>query len=193
MLNLKEQFQNRLGFSLIELVLVIGISSILLLVIGSLQYVTVKGYEYIEEKDEIYLYGRYINDYINNEIRKADLIIDSEKIDGLNTKFPANIGFVTMYDRGENIGSNELRYNFRTYYMNGTTLVRIACNNNHGRYPKANDLKGYNEIYEKVISIEDTKIDYENRLVELSFVLGNDEKDISTFKSVIYLSNKIDY
>ena len=126
MLILKRRFLNKSGFSLIEMVLAIGISSILLLVVLSLYSVSTKGFEYTLQEDETYLYGRYIVEQLKYEIKKSDTIIKSDKIENLNTKFPANIGFVIMTDRGKNYKEISERYNFCTYYMKNSILVRLA-------------------------------------------------------------------
>ncbi|MDD4726144.1 MAG: prepilin-type N-terminal cleavage/methylation domain-containing protein [Tissierellia bacterium] len=193
MLILKRRFLNKSGFSLIEMVLAIGISSILLLVVLSLYSVSTKGFEYTLQEDETYLYGRYIVEQLKYEIKKSDTIIKSDKIENLNTKFPANIGFVIMTDRGKNYKDTSERYNFCTYYMKNSTLVRIAYNNSNGKYPVASNFSGYNEIYDRVISIDSTSIDYDNKIVELSISLGNTEENLTIFKSTVYLYNNIDF
>ncbi|NLL82432.1 MAG: prepilin-type N-terminal cleavage/methylation domain-containing protein, partial [Tissierellia bacterium] len=187
--------QDKSGFSLIEMVIVIGISSMLLLIILSLYNASTKGLKYTLERDETYLYGRYIVDYIKNEIKQSDVIIKSEKIENLDNKYPTNIGFVIMTDRGENYYNKGYvsRYNFCTYYMKDNILVRIAYNASNGKYPKAVNFGGYNEVYDRVISIDKTRVDYDNKLLELSISLGNSEEQACVFSSTIFLYNNIDY
>ncbi|WFA09683.1 prepilin-type N-terminal cleavage/methylation domain-containing protein [Tissierella sp. Yu-01] len=195
MLNSKQQFQNRKGFSLIEFVLVIGISSMIILIIFSLYNISTNALIYADEKNETLLYGRYIIDYIKYEVRNADLIIKSDKIVDLDIRYPNNIGFVIMVDRGEKYYENnhEKRYGYHTYHLKGNLFERIAYNSNNAKYPKASQFSGYNGVYDKVYSIDDTILHYDNKLLLLSVTLGIDEKDTSTYKSTIYLYNKLDY
>jgi prepilin-type N-terminal cleavage/methylation domain-containing protein len=194
MLNLRQLFLNRRGFSLIEFILVIGISSMIFLIIFSLYEINSKAMVYADERDEVYLYGKYIVDYIGYEVRNSDLIIRADKIKELNTKYPNNVGFLAMIDRGENYAANghDYRYVFFTYHLKGNTLERIAYNTNNSKYPTATQLRGYNGIYDKVLSIKESKLNFDSKLLELSVTLGTDNNS-KTYKSAIYLFNKLDF
>lgn len=194
MLNSRQQYQNRNGFSLIEFVLVIGISSMIILIIFSLYNISTNALTYADKRSDTLLYGRYIIDYIKYEVRNADLIIKSDKIVDLDIKYPNNIGFVVMVDRGEKYYENhEKRYGYHTYHLKGNLFERIAYNSNSTIYPKASQFSGYNGIYDEVYSIDETILNFDTKLLVLSVTLGTDEKNTSTYKSTIFLYNKLDY
>ncbi len=155
-----------------------------------------KSYSRTQEKDELLLNARYGVEYIKNEIKNADLIISSEKIENLNSKFPTNIGFVILTIEEETInGIISYTYNYVTYYTENSNLKRIAYNDIEEEYPHANDLRGYNEISSLIASMENTRCDWENKMINLDFVFTpsaeNDLKlDIS---SDIFIRCGIDY
>lgn len=144
-----------------------------------------------ESMDEALLHGRFGIEYIKEELREADMIISSDLIPNLNSIYPDNIGFVLYNDNGI-IGSDE-RYSFTTYYLANNNLVRIDRNQKISSYPDASKLSGYNEVCENVLSIADTEVNYEDKLISLSLSMGYDQKEFHNFKSCIYLDVEYDY
>ena len=94
MFNLKHGYLNKKGFTLLELILGIGIMSLLIITFYTILTFNLKVNEKALLEDEILLNGRYILEYIKGEINSADKIIVSDKFEGLDGKFPNNIGFV---------------------------------------------------------------------------------------------------
>ncbi len=181
------------GFVLSELIIVIGIYSIFLASFYSILDITNKSMIFADNEDEILLQGRYIIDYIKNEVKEADMIIASYNILNLDSTYPENIGFVLLEDKGEsNIPINQ-RYRFYTYYLKNDKLIRISTNKDTSDYPIASDLRGFNEMCEDVLSINDTNMDFENKLLELRLSFGKDGKEAHCFKSTTFINNIVDY
>lgn len=156
-----------------------------------------KSYSTAQEKDELLLNARYGLEYVKNEIKNADLIISNDKIRNLNSKYPSNIGFVILTIEEETInGIIYYTYNYVTYYTDKGSLKRIAYNNDiENKYPHANNLSGYNEICTLVASIENTKCDWENKMINLDFTFSpSAESDLKFYiKSDIFIRCDIDY
>lgn len=194
MLNLKLPSQkNRRGFSLIEVILVICLSSILLITAYSILHLANNTLSFAESEDEILLNGRFITDYIKNEIKESDLVISSNKISNLDTMYPSNIGFVVMQDKGEGYSPINERYNFFTYYLNGDRLIRIAYNKSSNIYPDVSKLSGFNELCVGVLSMDGTNLDFNRKLLQLSISLGNGSREVHCFKTTLYLATILDY
>lgn len=195
-LNTRHSYLKNKGFTLIELILAVGISSMIILSLYSILDLSFKSYSTAQEKDELLLNARYGVEYIKNEIKNADLIISNEKIINLNSKFPSNIGFVILTIEEETInGLISYRYNFVTYFTENGILKRIAYNDIEKDYPHANDLKGYNEISTLVAGIGNTKCDWENKIINLDFTFASSaESDLKLdIRSDIFIRCDIDY
>lgn len=152
-----------------------------------------------ETKDELILSGRYALEYIKEEIKAADKIISTKKISSFNTKYPNNFGFVIMQDTydylDKPINDNEFkeRYRFISYYLKGNVIQRIACSKSTTNYPTIGFLEGHNVICESVISITESNIDFDKKLLKLCISLGNESGEFYNFKSTLYLNCTIDY
>lgn len=191
MLNISHQDQNRRGFTIIEFILGMTLFVLLLSTAFAMLHFTIKASTIGENEDEVLLYGRFVVDYIKEEIRSADLIIPSDKIPNLNNIYPENIGFVMMKDNG--ISNPEERYRFYTYYLKGDKLVRISRNLKYNTYPDASLLAGYNEMCDGVLSMDNTRNDFPNKLIHFSITMGNDNREVHSFKSTLYIANNLDY
>jgi prepilin-type N-terminal cleavage/methylation domain-containing protein len=190
-LNLKHLFQNRKAFTLIEFILGLTLLSIVLTTFFSIINFSRRALESVEFEDELLLNGRFGIEYLKEEIKSMDKVIDSNKISQLNTKYPNNIGFVLMSDN-EVVNSDD-RYKFVTYYLNGDReLVRIAKHSYFNTYPMAKDFSGYNVICKNVFSIKDTIVDKENKLIKLSLNMGKDS-GILKLKSTFFVGIKYDF
>lgn len=197
MWNSKHQFQSKFGFLLLELILSITLASILILSFYSMLQYTTTASILGEKYDEIILNGRYGIEYIKEEIKSADKIISTSKIKNFNIKYPKNFGFVIvqdMYDHRystDSSGEPKDRYRFISYYLNGNVIQRIACTQDS--YPAADNLSGHNVLSENVLSINDSSVDFENKLIHLSLSLGNEKKELYKFKSTVYINCTTDY
>ncbi len=141
-----------------------------------------------DEKDELMLNGRYAIEYIKEEIKSADKIISSDKIEGLKKKFPTNVGFVIMII-DDNNGYNLHKYS--TYYVKDNKIIRLACSLKDNKYPSYTKFDGYNELCGFVNNIEETKFDIENSMINLNLKFKHNHEKLE-LKSDIYIRCPID-
>lgn len=203
MLKSKLQFQNKSGFTLIELVLGLAITSILIITLyNCLSFVLTTSQKGIEE-DQILLNGRYILEYIKEDIGSADKIITSSNFEGLNSTFPTNIGFVILNlkkDRDEKTGKlqDAVTYSYTTYYFKNDSIVRINTKKLihkdiitdtqifKNKLPKASEFSGYNAIGYDLSS--ESKISLNKRnIISLDLSFKNNKSQISNFKSDVFI------
>ena len=184
MWNIKHIFLKSKGFTLIEVILALAISSMVIIPIFSILNFSIKSCDLGEQKDDLILNGRFAIEFIKDEVKIADRIISSDKISGLNERYPTNIGFVIMID--ENNG--ELRY--ITYYTKDEELLRIACTRLTDKYPNQSYFGGHNTISEFVDNIEESQFDTDNSIILLDFKLIHRDEDL---KTDIYIRCPMDY
>lgn len=181
MLNLKESYSNRKGFTLLEMILYIAILSILLLSLSSVLSITSRACLDSESFDMALFNGRFAMEYIKGEIISADRIISSLEFDNLNEDFPNNIGFVTLEEElyynldGEVTNSN---YNFSTYYFEDDRLVRVAYNTSNSSLYDSERLSGHNQICDGIVESGNCSLDKEKNLIKLSFSMNNGGKPL---------------
>lgn len=192
MCSLKLPYENRRAFTLIELILFMAISSLLMLTYFSVLTFNLRVSERNLLEDEMLLNGRYILEYIKEEIAHADRIVTSSNFAGLDEKFPTNIGFVIVNVQPHNpttekITSLDSICNYSTYYFNDNKIIRIAASKiGNNQLPYHGLFRGYNEIAGGVL--ESSKISLEqNDLVKFDLCLGEDKREIVSFKSTINL------
>lgn len=188
MLSTLHIFHKNKGFTLIEVILAIGICSLIITPICSIFKFSIDACAIGDEKEELMLNGRYAIEYIKEEIKSADKIISSDKIIGLREKFPTNVGFVTMVIE-ENIDYNIYRYS--TYYRKNDKIIRLACGVKDDKYPSYIKFDGYNELCGFASSIEDTKFDIENSMIHLDLKFKHTHESLE-LKSDIYIRCPID-
>lgn len=186
-LNIKHFYKRNKGFTLIELILVLGMCSIIILPICSMLDFSLKSCEFVEEKDEVFLNARYGIEYIKEEVKSADIVVSQDKIKNLNLKYPTNIGFLLVFI------DNEI-YKYVTYHTDNGKLIRVTCDSIKGKYPSYGHFKGYNEICRLVDNIGNTKLDKENGMINLdfNFKYSNNNKASLNIKSDIYIRCSID-
>lgn len=185
MLNYMALYQNNKGFTLIEFLLYFTISSILLLSILSLFIYSNKALNATDITDEIFLNGRYGLEYIKEEVLSADKIATSNKFKNLDSRYPTNIGFVLMKENGD-------LYEYITYYQKNDELIRIACKYSSKSYPSQDYFKGFNQISTNLLSLKNTKIDKENKILNLHLDMGLDNKSKMEFKYTTFFRCIID-
>lgn len=184
-------FQNNKGFTLIEFILGITLTTILLITIFSLFNYSNRILERSDNMDRIILNGRFGLEYIRDEVLIADKIISSYKFKDLNLMYPTNIGFVIMKEKKKSDG--EISYDFITYYRKNDELMRIACENFTGNYPSQGNFKGFNQICTNLTLLENTNINIDNKVLNLQLNMGLNDESIMEFKSTIYLRCLIDF
>jgi|GEM_PF-529560 len=187
------------GFSLIELILTLSISSIIILSACSMLNYALNICSTMEEEDDILLNGRYAIEYIKREIRRAEEIIDikHERFYDLHLKNRDNIGFVIMKrepnpDEGETNGKDYI-YNFSTYYVKNNTLYRIAANNSSKSYPRPIFFGGHNVVAEHVASFKQTNIDFKAKIIDLCLTLRGDRSKETSFDTRIQIRCPVIY
>lgn len=193
MYSLKLRYESRKAFTLVELILFMAISSLLMLTFFSVLTFNLRMSEKNLLEDEMLLNGRYILEYIKEEIANADRILPSSSFVGLDEKFPTNIGFVIVkVNSYEEIVKDEKKYrekhcNYSTYYFKENKVIRIATDNiPANKLPYHGLFKGYNEIAGGLL--DNSKITLqENDIVKFDLSLGEDNKSIVNFKSTIKL------
>lgn len=178
------------GFTLIEVILALGISSIVVISTYSLldfsRNACIKG----EIIDNLLLNGRYAIEYIKDDIREADRIISTDKFSGLNILYPSNVGFVIL-KIDENQKPEE--YRFITYYMKNDKIVRLSCNRFNDKYPGQSYFDGSNNLCEYVGNIANTKFDPIHKLIYLDFIFNHINGEELRLKSDVYIRCPIDY
>ena len=161
------------GFTLIELLLALTISCIIAICLYSILDFTINTCRLTDAQDEVLLNGRYAIEYIKREIKSAEKIMDInlDIFSEIVENYEDNIGFVIMRYNPDVIE----KYNYSTYYLKNNKIYRIAAKREMEEYPKGGSFGGHNVIAEFVISIENTDIDFETRLIDLSFILGEEQ------------------
>lgn len=186
MSNLKLIFQKSKGFTLIELILSLGLSSIIILSLFNILNFSRNAFSLGNERDELMLNGRYAIEYIKNEVRSAESILPTNKISGLNGHYRENVGFVIMKKE------NHLYNRFTTYYRKDGKIIRISGTAPINRYPNYTNLEGHNEISEFITSIKDCKLDIENKMIYLDIKLESSNGDELNLKSHFLIRCPID-
>lgn len=189
--NINHRLKNKRGFTIIEFIVSFGILSIVMASMFNILSYSLKASSKGQDMDELLLNGRFGVEYIKEELRNADRLISADNIVNLNTMYPDNIGFVVFKDSG--VEGSDTRYNFSTYYSKDNKLIRIAINLKNSAYPEAKSLSGFNEVSEGVLSISNTRVDKENRLVFLDISMGYEEDIFHSFKSCLYLETDFDF
>lgn len=188
MLNIKLYCHTNKGFTLIEIIISLFISSIIVLSIMNILQVSIKACNYGENKDQLLLNGRYAIQYIKDDIKSADKIIDSNKIENLISKFPTNIGFVIL--KHQEVQGTDL---YITYHRKDDKIVRTACEFYGERYPTAYYFSGYNDLCETVEDINNTKSDWENSIINLELKFKYKDSQRLELKSQVFIRCPIDY
>lgn len=194
MLKLKLRFQNRNGFTLMEVVLGVTIISILLMTLYTSLSYTSKVTKNSMDKDEVLLNGRYTLEYIKENIGSADKIIASSCFIDLDATFPTNIGFVVL---NIILNSKNDDYSYTTYYFKDDSLVRINAKVAMGKnikldadklkasLPKAEKFSGYNAIAYDVLR-ESSIVLNENNIISLDLCFKKKNTVMLNFKSDIF-------
>ena len=194
-LGLRHPSENNKGFTLIELVLSLSLISLILLMVFNLMQYTIMTSNVSNYKDEILTNGRYGLEYMINEIKKADKIIDSSKIRNFNIDYPNNLGFVIYnYYKGD---SNQAdRHEFTSYYARDRTLRRIKCSRDIKEYQDIRIFSslssGDNFLCEYLIDVSNTKVNFQDEIINLNLVVGNAEYSYE-FNTMVNISCTTDY
>lgn len=180
MWNFKGASSNRKGFTLLEMILSIAITSILLTSICSILLFSNKAISKSDSIDNAMFNGRYAIDYIKGEIINSDRIISSSNFCALDEELPNNLGFVSMNERivyNDKSKIIDTVYNFRTYYIEDGNLVRIAYSCKDDPLYNYYLLSGNNQIASGIMD-NNCSLDTENNIITLSFDLESAGKSL---------------
>lgn len=131
--------RNRPGFTLIELVCALAISSMLVVVLSAMFQQSLLFCESMEAKDQLYFDGEFTMDYLEREVRSAVAVYGPEDIP-LHIGPPGiPLGFILE------LGPNKF-VQYKTY---GTVLYRYTSGKRNG-FTSINFVKGKNAVSKKM-------------------------------------------
>ncbi|QQK08623.1 PilW family protein [Miniphocaeibacter halophilus] len=157
------------GFTLIELIVALGISSILIIVISYIMATSGKIMESNISRNKLNNNGGYAIDYIEKEIRRS---INIYNIDDFIAKpKDNNLGFlleVVPYQAEKN------PYQYIYYYLDKGNLIRysIGIENPIEEGIKSSNI-GTNKIAENIVSIKKTYFNINEKFIHLNFQCEN--------------------
>lgn len=194
MLSSKEQFLNKKGFSLIEMIISISIICILISGLYSLMNFTKIIVNKGDDIDTALYNGRYAIEQIKSEIISADKVYSSLKFRNIDYYYPNNIGFVTMKKEIKFKSSklDEVKYNYVTYYQKNDELIRIAYNTLDDSLFNANSFSGHNQICNGLIDFTNSNLDIENNVINLSINMAQGNECL-LFETTMNLRCPIEY
>lgn len=190
MWSIGQWLRDRKGFTLMELICSLCIGSIILGICLSMLTLSSRSNIYGDKIDEFLYNGNFALEYMKNEIQNADKIISSDKIKDLNTLQPNNIGFVIMEYQPKAVETE--KYVFITYYIKDNKLIRLSRRKLTNSNPNGNILSKSNDICEFAIDFGDTTLDWENKILYLNLLLGDDTM-ADYYKSTIFIHCSTDY
>lgn len=173
------------GFTLVELIITLGVFSIIILILYNILSFSIKSGEKIEKENEYIQNGKYAINYITKEIKSCDEIVSSKKFANLDELHPVNLGFVIK----KNIKNN--KYLYITYYHHYDRIRRCAVESKE-EYPSGYLFAGHNNIAEYIYSIENTTVDFDKRTITLDFFIGKDKDEDINLKTIIYIRCPVD-
>ncbi len=181
MLTWKPIYQRSKGFTLVELMLALGLACIIMVPLYNLLNFSTRAYDRGCDQDDLMLNARYAIEYIKREVKLADSVIASDEVIGLNAKYKPNVGFVIVSKSSDKLNR------YTTYYVKNKDLIRISGEVGHTTAPNYNHLSGYNDICEGVDSLGDSYFDKENNLINLDLRMKSDNGDSLNLKSDIFI------
>lgn len=172
------------GFSLIEIVVSLGIVSIVMAALFCILHFTSITTKKVEDHDSGLITAIYSLEYIIDEVKTADEIYPIEECPGLKEKYPNHLGFITMEKEGT-------QFNYRTYYEGEGSIIRIAKMKSVKLMPSAADFSGHNRITENIIDTDGSYLDIENELVYISIEVPIGEGTTKTYKTCISVKGRV--
>lgn len=192
-LHLKHLLKNKKGYTLIELLVSISLMAVILLIVSSLINFSIITSSNSYYRDEILSKGRYSFEYISGEIRRADKIIDTNKINGFNSKYPDNLGFI-IYNYNDIDKNPKGNYEYTSYYIGDDVLYRIKCRKIDEKYPSVDYFikeSGINFLSDNIWE-NNTMVDFQANNIILSFII-KDYNFSYEFESVFNMNCPTDY
>lgn len=174
------------GFTLIELMIFMYISSILILAFYSIVASAVKTTSSLESNEEIMQNGTYCIEYMKREIKSAEKIISKDKIKDFNVKYKNSFGFVIQ------LRESKIAFNYVTYYFKNGKIMRDAGKSSSS-YPNASVLGGSNEVARYIKSISGSKVDFDKKKITMCLNLGSDKGKEKVVKTEVKIRCPVDY
>lgn len=178
------------GFTLIELVIGIALTSIIISLSFSVFSFTSKVANGVSVEDDFLLQGRFAIEFIKEEFSKDSPSIKSIEIVSMEDYLPED--FLYTDTLGFFIIKEEANYKHIFYKLDGETLTRIAFETADKKPNRMPVMRGNNPILEDVIHIGDTYYDKENKLLCLVIRTKNKANNKEyCFMETIYLKDDI--
>lgn len=184
MLNFKRQETWNRAFTLIELVIGIGLTGLLLLVSFSIFSFTSKVASDVQTEDDFLLQGRFAIEYVREDITEATEIVSMEEYLPDNFLYTDTLDFFIVKE--------EIDFNHIFYKLDGEILTRISFKTSEKLPKNMPNMRGNNPILEDVCKISESYYDEENEILCLVIRTKNklNSKEYC-FMETLYLKDDI--
>lgn len=193
MLSFRRQGICNKGFTLIELVIGIGLIGLLISITFSVFSFTSLVFDKIQVEDDLLLQGRFALEYIREEITERDIVTEALEIISMNDYLPDNfsyldtLGFFIVKKQGTiynhifyRVANNTL---YRTDFKSATYLPKDMPNNLASNFVLDNICETKDTYYDKdnkllclVIQTKDAKTGKEYRFMETLYLIDDINK-----------------
>ena len=173
------------GFTLLEIIISIGLMSLIISIIFALINFVSLSSERVLGSDDTLLNGRHALDYILADANESISIMPIDSINNLDSKFENNMGFVlrkNINDEGV-IDPDKKKYRYVFYTKSGDSLIRRTFDSPLYDPPTYNSNGGNNNLLNDVESISNCVYDEYNNVLVLSIIL----KDKKTSKKYEFI------
>ena len=191
MLSFKPPGTSNKGFTLIELIIGIGLTGMLISMSFSVFDTTSRISKQVSIEDDFLLQGRFAIEYIRDDITEDNKAIKSIQIVSIKDYLPDKFNYTDTL--GFFIVKEEKKeFNHIFYKLEGETLSRVSFGSPIKLPKNMTSDKGNNPVLENVSSIKDSYYDKENEL--LCLIIKTKDKSRSKeykFMETLYLRDDI--
>ena len=191
MLSFKPPGTSNKGFTLIELIIGIGLTGMLISMSFSVFDTTSRISKQVSIEDDFLLQGRFAIEYIRDDITEDNKAIKSIQIVSMKDYLPDKFNYTDTL--GFFIVKEEKKeFNHIFYKLEGETLSRVSFGSPIKLPKNMTSDKGNNPVLENVSSIKDSYYDKENEL--LCLIIKTKDKSRSKeykFMETLYLRDDI--
>ena len=150
------------GFTVIEIILVIGFLGVVISMLFSLLHTTETFAGRILKRDDSMLNGWYAVEYIIEDVMLADEIVSMEEYYPGNIQQEGTLGFILINENLDvNVEGKDIeegfRYKYIYYRLTGDVIYRSTYSHNTYRPQNAPSNGGHNFLIEDVTSIYGTR------------------------------------
>ncbi|MDX9917885.1 MAG: prepilin-type N-terminal cleavage/methylation domain-containing protein [Gudongella sp.] len=168
------------GFTLIEIIVGLGIASIVISGLFSVLHLSTITTKMVEDEDNGLITAIYTYEYIIDEIKRADGFYPVGIVEGLKQKYPDNFGFV-MVNQDKHI----------MYYLGDGNIRRVACDVVEGSMPLYNDFAGHNNISDSIVSISGTSMNTELEIIDLKISFSLPNGKIKSYTTSVSIKGRV--